>query len=366
MNLLFLLGSGISYDSELPSTSCLTKFLFDKYFQKTSYERFIETKSDCSNVKGIKSFLSLLRADFENYVKKYTSARDYRMNYEDLYYVLEELISVDESYFKNYSIAYFKKLFQQKHSFEYDKYKQLIKDSKMYISDVVRSSLQNKTINGLNLLNELKVNPDIGKVHIFTLNHDLLIEKYLGDELVDGFKQNGELRYFDPLEYKRNDKKFFLYKLHGSINWFYWSKINPDGLRYPTKLGIKADGNKWLDDQLKDSKGNTWRKEEDIPIFLTGGNKTFRYYYQDYFELHFKFLECLKDYKALIISGYGGSDNLINFRINDWLEDNKNNQCIFLHEKEKIPDYFILKKGCKTYPKWFKDTTLKDIRNILT
>ena len=32
-----------------------------------------------------------------------------------------------------------------------------------------------------------------------------------------------------------------------------------------------------------------------------------------------------------------------------------------MHEKEKIPDYFILKTGCKTIPKWFKDTTLKDI-----
>lgn len=365
MNLLFLLGSGISYDSGLPSTSSLTRFLFEKKFQKMSYERFLETKSDCSNVKEIKSFLSMLRTDFENYVKKYTSEHDYRINYEDLYYVLEELISADELYFKNYSIAYFKKLFQQVHSFEYDKYKQLIKDSQMYISDVVRSSLQNKKIIGLDLLNEIKGNSEIRKVHIFTLNHDLLIEKYLGDELVDGFKRSGELRYFDPLEYKRNDKKFFLYKLHGSINWFHWSKINPDGFRYPTKLGIKADGNKWLDDELKDSKGNTWEKEQDIPIFLTGGNKTFRYYYHDYFELHYKFLECLKNYKTLIISGYGGSDNLINFRINDWLGENKNNQCIFLHERKKIPDYFIPKKGCRTYPKWFKDTNLKDIRNIL-
>ena len=365
MNLLFLLGSGISYDSKLPSTVCLTRFLFDKNFQIINSERFIETKSDCSKVKEIKSFLNKLKTDFENYVKKYTSERNYDMNYEDLYYVLEELISDDESYFKNYSIAYFKKLFQEKHSFEYNKYKQMIKDSRMYISDVVRSSLQNKTINGLNLLNELKENSDIGEVHIFTLNHDLLVENYLGDELADGFKQNGELRYFDPLEYKRKDKKFFLYKLHGSINWFYWSKINPDGLRYPTKLGIKAGGNKWVDCELKDSKGNTWKKEEDIPIFLTGGNKTFRYYYQDYFELHYKFLECLKNHRILIISGYGGFDNLINFRIKDWLEGDIENQCVFLHEKEKIPEYFVDKPHCNKIPKWFKDTTLNDIRNFL-
>jgi hypothetical protein len=51
MNLLFLLGSGISYDAGLPCTSCLTRFLFDKNFQKMSYERFIETKSDCVVLK---------------------------------------------------------------------------------------------------------------------------------------------------------------------------------------------------------------------------------------------------------------------------------------------------------------------------
>jgi hypothetical protein len=235
----------------------------------------------------------------------------------------------------------------------------------MYISDVVRSSLQHKTISGLNLLDELKQDSDIESVHIFTLNHDLLIEKYLGSTLVDGFKQCGEFKYFDLSEYKRSDKKFFLYKLHGSINWFYWSKTNADGNRYPTKLGVKTGGNMGIDYEIQDSDGSTWRKEEDIPIFLTGKNKTFRYYYQDYFELHYKFWECLKNNSRLIISGYGGSDNLINFRIKDWLEYDKNNQCVFLNAGDKIPDYFGKTNSCKKYSKWFQDTTLEDIKKVL-
>lgn len=353
MDLLFLLGSGISLDSGLPCTACLTRFLFDKNSQQIN-----------NNFTEVKIFLKQIKTDFEIYVKKYSLERAYEMNYEDLYFVLEALIPNDEKYYKDYNIAYFKKCLQVKHGYDEVKYKLLIKKAKLYISDVVRSSLSHDSkITGLNLLNELKNNPDTEKVHLFTLNHDLLIENFLSNELIDGFKQNGELRYFDPREYKRNDKKFYLYKLHGSIDWFYCSNSN-SGKREPIKLSI------WNKTQvtkrkLKDSEGNTWQIEEDIPRFLTGGNKTFRYYYQDYFELHCKFFECLKNHQTLIISGYGGYDNLINFRINDWLESKKENQCVFLHEKN-IPEYFIDKPGCKIISKWLKDTTLKDIKEFLT
>ena len=238
MDLLFLLGSGISYDSGLPSTSCLTRFLFDNNFQKVN-EGFEKAKLDCPEVKKLKSFLHQLKTDFEIYVRMYSSENDYKMNYENLFYVLEELISIDQAYFKDYNILYFKKCFQTKYSLEYDTYIQLIKDSKRYISDVVRLSLVHNKITGLDLLSEIKNDPNIERVHLFTLNHDLLIENFLTGELIDGFKQSGELKYFDLQEYKKNDKKFYLYKLHGSINWFYWSKINPDGFRFPTKLGIK-------------------------------------------------------------------------------------------------------------------------------
>ena len=127
MDIVFLLGSGISLDSGLPTTKCLTEFLFSKNFQSTSSERFISAKSDCSKVKGIKSFLSRLKSDYEIYVKKYTQVRTYELNYEDLYYLLEQLKSVDESHFKDYSIAHFKKWFQEKHNLNYAIYLGFIK-----------------------------------------------------------------------------------------------------------------------------------------------------------------------------------------------------------------------------------------------
>lgn len=364
MDIVFFLGSGISLDSGLPNTKCLTEFLFCKNFQVHSSGRYIEAISDCSRIKEIKIFLKHLKSDYESYIKKYVPEKPFEeLNYEDLFYILEQLISVDELYFKDYSIAYFKKWFQSKHDFKYDIYKKLIKDSTRYISEVIRSTLEHKHICGLNILNEIKNNSDVEKVHIFTLNHDRLIEDFLGDEVIDGFKKDGQLRFFEPLEFEREDKKLYLYKLHGSINWFYWSKINPNGNRYPTLLGT-CD---LEEDELNDLKGNKWRKEEDIPLFLTGGNKIFRYYYQGYFELHYKFLECLKKNKNLIVSGYGGSDNLINFRIKDWLESDKENKIIFLYEDEEIPHYFLRFKSRYTIiPKWFSDTTINDITNALT
>ena len=362
MNITFFLGSGISLESDLPCTKCLTEFLFCKNFSETSAERYVGSNSDSEKVSEIKCFLKKLKYQYEEYVSYFTK-KNYEMNYEDLYYVLEQLKSVDESYLKDYSILYFKETFRKEVKKNYGEYLRLIKDSSNFIFDVVRSSLYHRKISGLNLFNEIKFDSDFKQVSIGTLNHDLLIENFLRDEIVDGFRQNGELRYFEPSEYERIDKKFYLYKLHGSINWFYWSKTNSDGTRYPIKLGLKEGGNLGLYDELLDSDRNKWKIEEDRPILLIGQNKTFRYYYQDYFELHYQFFKRLKDLTLLIMSGYGGSDNLINFRIKDWLESSKENKILFLYEDEQPPHYFLgYKSQYNIIPKWFSKTTLEDIK----
>lgn len=59
---------------------------------------------------------------------------------------------------------------------------------------------------------------------IFTLNYDLCFEKVIGENLVEtGFGDGSEWHY-SHFNLESNNKDFYLYKLHGSINWY----INED------------------------------------------------------------------------------------------------------------------------------------------
>ena len=55
---------------------------------------------------------------------------------------------------------------------------------------------------------------------VFTLNYDLCFEKVLGESIVEtGFGDGSEWHYSN-FDLESNPKDFYLYKLHGSINWY--------------------------------------------------------------------------------------------------------------------------------------------------
>ena len=55
---------------------------------------------------------------------------------------------------------------------------------------------------------------------VFSLNYDLCFEKVIGENLVEtGFGDGSEWHYSN-FDLESNPKDFYLYKLHGSINWY--------------------------------------------------------------------------------------------------------------------------------------------------
>lgn len=61
---------------------------------------------------------------------------------------------------------------------------------------------------------------------VFTLNYDLCFEKVIGEDNIEtGFGDGNEWHYSNFNE-ESNPKDFFLYKLHGSINWYLDSDTN--------------------------------------------------------------------------------------------------------------------------------------------
>lgn len=167
------------------------------------------------------------------------------------------------------------------------------------------------------------------KVNIHTLNHDLFFETFKSSdwimgELADGFQELGSPYYGDfqerfkvrlPYFANKYDKKFCLYKLHGSIDQFPFH-IQNFGIDTYIKIkpGIGTDG---LYKEVKNESNefeyiNDWINYHSD--FLSGTtSKILRYKEPWYYEKVFQHFENnLSNSDKLILVGYGCRDVEIN------------------------------------------------------
>lgn len=183
-------------------------------------------------------------------------------------------------------------------------------------------------------------------VNVHTLNHDLFFERlnnteWFNGELCDGFEELGSPYYGKLLHDNRSymcrlerytgnyDKKLRLYKLHGSKDYYLYSK-NEGGTFIPenyikSKWGIgSSDFFKEKKDENENlSYDNCWINYH--PDFLTGTtSKIIRYrepiLYQKLFD---KFENNLKKADILIVIGYGCKDSEVNKIIIEKFEKSK-------------------------------------------
>ncbi|MCL4385830.1 MAG: SIR2 family protein [Actinobacteria bacterium] len=170
-----------------------------------------------------------------------------------------------------------------------------------------------KDYEGVSFFKDAYNDKDIDNIHIFSLNHDIVIEEIFknNNEYTNGFgKEINEVKYWDrnlfSMQYKVK-----LYKLHGSISWFYFipNKKNNDILF--GDIGSKSDfyHSKDPDGEFQWPMGN--------PQMLIGtDNKIFSYVADRVFsELYFWFQYVLRSVKYLFILGYGFNDFGINNRL---------------------------------------------------
>lgn len=181
-------------------------------------------------------------------------------------------------------------------------------------------------------LQSLAENNDI---NIHTLNHDLFFESFnssdwIMGELCDGFEELGSKYYgelsFTGRQYKVRlqrytgiyDKKFRLYKLHGSRDYgVYYTSDKGIGMPetyVKTRFGVRFGD---IFKERTDENGNTEYEHCFINYhadFLTGTTSKIERYkepllYKKLFEF---FRNNLKEADKLIIIGYGGKDTEVN------------------------------------------------------
>jgi hypothetical protein len=143
---------------------------------------------------------------------------------------------------------------------------------------------------------DLKKELDGFPLKIFTLNYDLCVEHNLKNEKVEnGFDKNDdwEFRRYD-YNNQNNEIDYFLYKLHGSVNW-----------------------ERTTEERLRKKEGDI--KTENLAIIFGMNNKLQSY--DPYLFYFYEFREhCLRA-KVIVCSGYSFMDEHINDLIKYGLKD---------------------------------------------
>jgi len=347
---LFLFGSGISNPAGIPKMDEITTDVLSKAGLQKGANGILRI---CSNQKaelhahdnicmpcvigGLKLIYSLAY-DFHN--------DDYRkkeINYEDMYYVSNELYNAVVHDYPNPAVAPAifhaeKKLGEllENHLNETGNVwglEEVFYGTSKHIADVVRSLLwrPKKTIDYLTVLQAACNDKECRRMDVFTLNHDLLLEsffKFRGLGFDDGFVKDRGAFVWDSNCLFNSEHRIRLFKLHGSIDWYQFLK-SANG--YKDTLYAKHDpDNLVLKSDIPDLDPSPFPNH---PQILVGTyNKVFEYQKNVFFDLQTHFFLSLRDSNSLFISGYSFNDHFINSRIINWMKSHGNRKIVIAHK----------------------------------
>ena len=154
-------------------------------------------------------------------------------------------------------------------------------------------------------------------ISIFSLNHDLLLERFLRSkklQFYDCFQNHAETDSFRTFQFSRdvfNEAPLSVIKLHGSVNWRRYRPRNS-----------RAVEDKWRDEffGIRLREDRDFEEMDDVPLVLLGTfNKLLQYstpvFLQMFSELH-HYLQATSD---LLVCGYGFGDKGINTLLAYWM-----------------------------------------------
>lgn len=378
-NVSLLLGAGVSIPAGLPSTGDITDRLLDgKDTFLNEYLRFdreLVLKYLELTYKKINVFYNKKSVNYEDIYYVTTQIKDFLMEYEnpvvadfakDIYEQLKKHYPILRNYKSDQDNNVSRKSKTNNdlvNNYIFDSERALSQVADMaanYINNLTANYLRrdNITIDHLSFIEEIISDNDLDVLNIFTLNHDLVLEKYFEDHsfpYYDGFveKKNinfpGNIRVWQP-EFINNNEKVRLLKLHGSIDWF---RIEGNlGRNYQEHLFVQSDNIS----KLKEFNSIS------TPLILTGRfNKLMEYNRGVYVDLHYNFYRLLPKTDILLVSGYSFNDKGINSWLIDWMFSRKDHKIILIHPH---PDKCInnARIGIKTnWEKWKMEDKIETI-----
>lgn len=383
MKTTIILGSGVSFYSGIPNVNCITSLMLDinknsTYFNGNQKKRYIELISRSLNEVNVKScqlILKIIKDDIDRFYKMLKS--NHITNYEDIYFVVCQITDSFYEEYENPATIRLIRYLVKKVDMKISDFKEIMNNLKRYIEFIVWNSID-KEINKFNqfeILNE--INNTFNLHSILSLNHDLILEKYLNANKIeydDGFGIVNCKKIEEWIGFKNSNSKLKLCKLHGSVNWFEYRFSKSEDFYNIVKApyGISPLNLESIDNSLL-----YYKEGYTTPTILIGTfNKMWGYLSGMPEIMYNEMKKYLSDSEYLIISGYGFGDKGINTRLYNWLNFNTSKKMIIIHPNEnyliensrgifKIMFYYYNNSKLKIIEKKFEDINIKDITNSL-
>lgn len=344
---LLFLGSGVSYDSKMPSVEELTSTIFDiNPAELKSIHPFNTTRSsdNAKKVTGAQEFLKGLR--------RYAAERGLEdINYEDLHSLCQKVEHFQYAPRKDPTIRgldnfvtglvagsdYFK---QNDSSLQ-----QCAAEARRLIEYTVKQELLIPKRSPKNLDQVLHyVNiVDSENIDIITLNHDTLVEQILGQrkDWTDGFEESETVFYENDKGEKEphvidyildetlyDSKKVRVVKPHGSCNWYQFSRSGS------WKWGIPRNG---FSEFVLDAEGRPISESPFDAGILSGSltkERSYLFWHTGYMFRHA--YRILQEYDRVICSGYGWKDFGINEMFIEWIQKSPQKRILILEDESGL------------------------------
>lgn len=168
---------------------------------------------------------------------------------------------------------------------------------------------------------------------LYTLNHDCLVERVFEAHRLpydDFMRVADDRRVLEPLSAPRPDAKAAIYKLHGSVNWRRFRRMDGAGGWFTS----------WVGDEISSSgvphhRGTTWRSDERPLLLLGRFNKELGYLDQPFLDLLSAFTQSLRSRDRLFVSGYSFGDKAVNTMLIEWVFSAPGKRLVVLHRNEE-------------------------------
>ncbi len=360
-NISFLLGAGFSIPDGYPTTAKINERL-----KKINQDEIhIHTSGTAWFLNGEEDLNSWSRKEEKLFIQKFLQFYNSEIiegkvfHYEDFFDYYSELSRPNglDQKSKKFFIE-----FNKQSEYAFDHYNWLLNFNETF-NQLLASLLLLKWPESAqwtrpyqkNYAEFLELLDDLGqnfKVHIHSLNHDLLMERLfhtdtLAGKIDDGFEEEGSPYYSNFIDWRKMNKsenmepvanyrvrikrftnkfskQFCFYKLHGSIDNYVF---NLDNKEFTTIKHMRGLSYHEFVKEIHNPDGSySYHDGHTVPYpdFLSGtSSKILSYDRQEYYKpVHEHFIENLKNSKYLIIIGYGFGDSKINeYLIKHFLSD---------------------------------------------
>jgi len=344
MDVTFLLGAGISIKAGVPSTKKLTDAILgdDGFYMHTSQE-VLHRKNNPENyclwrdeTRLIQEYLSSLR----RLGAESLGVAEEQLSYEDVYYVAEQVCDQCRAVQYNgrrnpLTQAFFKDLRQRLpplgDDFDFQKPLRFVRGALAFL---LRANGGTEKLEYLRVFRKMLEDKDVARSHIFTLNHDHVLEDYLDRQ------SSGERKvYFDGLlgpdgcfdrldvgAYSTREERILLWKLHGSMNWFRWHEASGGPSRFVGRLNRSVSHDHVLH---RNSQSEPYDPSVEGPALLVGTlNKAAQYIWEPFLDLFLSFRDRLKQTDRLLVCGHSFGDQAILTTLTGWLGEDQGRQVL--------------------------------------